>query len=336
MEQVSLARYVVKELVDSGEEVIAADWMPDPAGLGHLGLDKKVRVVKVDILDYQALLSAIKENNVTHIANLANARELSKIEPKEQRACSRRGLGGNSGKCRGNKECFRSGKNPRYRASSIHQFHRCIWQSSSNGKAAKRRRIPAAPVITGYVAKRLGEMICEEYSEIYDLDCLTVRFGGQVYGPRLFRERSGQKGIYPDRLFDAIVDLFDNGALGRNCRVTEPDYLKSWLYVKDAGRSVHYGFKARDLKHRLFIAAGFVHSNKEVAEMVKRYVKDCKVEYVQSGVDRWDKRILPGWKHAYDFSKAKTELGWEPIYDIDRAVHEWVNYQRKQAGVPPV
>ncbi|MDG6929446.1 MAG: NAD-dependent epimerase/dehydratase family protein, partial [Nitrososphaerota archaeon] len=78
--------YVVKELVDRGEEVVAADWMPDPTGLGHLGLDKKVRVIKVDILDYQSLLGAVKANGITHIANLANARELTKLEPKEVRA----------------------------------------------------------------------------------------------------------------------------------------------------------------------------------------------------------------------------------------------------------
>ncbi|MDG6922659.1 MAG: hypothetical protein JRN67_05120, partial [Nitrososphaerota archaeon] len=103
----------------------------------------------------------------------------------------------------------------------------------------------------------------------------------------------------------------------------------------DAGRAVYSGFTAKNPQHRLYNAAGFVHTNREVAEMVKRNVKDCKIDYVQSSVPRWDKRIQPGWKHAYDLSRIRAELGWEPVWDIDRSVVEWVNYQRKLSGLAP-
>lgn len=327
--------YVVKELLDHGDEVIVADWLPDPTGLGHLGLDKKVKVVRADILDYQNLLGVMKDNQITHIANLANARELSKMEPKEQRAARGGGWMGIRVNIEGTRNVLE--------AARILDINRVVFISSTGvyGNLPPLGRPlneddPTAPVLSGYVAKRIGEMLCEEYNELYDLDCLTVRFGGQVYGPRLFRERSGQKALYPDRLFDAIVDLFENGALGRNCRVTEPNYLKSWLYVKDAASSVYSGFNAQNPKHRLFTAAGFVHTNREIAEMVKKCVKDCKVEYVESSMDRWDKRIQPGWKHAYDVTRTRSELGWEPKWDIEMAVLEWVNYQRTLAGLPTV
>ncbi len=326
--------YVVKEIYDHGHEVIAVDWMPDPTALGHLGLDQKVKVVKTDVLDYQSLLNTIKDNHVTHIATLASG-GIPAGAPKEVR----RERGGAYLGLRINIEGVRNVME----ASRILDVKRVV-KSSSTGVYGNLPPLgrplneddPTAPANIGYTAAKIGEMVCEEYNELYDLDCLTIRFGGQVYGPRLFRERSGIKQTGTDRLFDAIVDLFNNGALGKPCRVTEPDFWKSLVYVKDAARAMYAGLQAENVEHRLFLAPGYVHSNRQVAEMVKKYVKDCKIEYVENEVNRFDKRVQPGWTHAYEYTRAKAELGWIPKYDIDLGVHEFVNYQRSQAGLPPV
>ena len=56
---------------------------------------------------------------------------------------------------------------------------------------------------------------------------------------------------------------------------------------------MYAGLESKNTKHRIFNAPGFVHTNREVAEQVKKYVKECRVEYVQSNIERWDKRVLP-------------------------------------------
>ncbi|MDG6905893.1 MAG: NAD(P)-dependent oxidoreductase [Nitrososphaerota archaeon] len=326
--------YVVKEILDHGEEVVALDWMPDPTAMGHLGLDKKVKVVKGDVLDYQGLLNAIKENHVTKIATLASG-GIPPGAPKEVRK-------ENGGAYLGIRTNIEGVRNVLEAARTL-DVERVVKSSSAGvyGNLPPLGRPlteddPTAPANVGYMAAKVGEMVTEEYNELYDLDCLVVRFGGQVYGPRLFRARSGVKQEGSERLFDAIVDLFENGSLGKRCRVTEPDFVKSWVYVKDAARAMYAGLEAKGVKHRLFNAPGFVHSNREVAEMVKKYVKDSTIDYVQSEVNRFDKRVQAGWKHAYEYSRVKAELGWEPKYDIDLGVHEFVNYQRSLSGLPAV
>ena len=87
------------------------------------------------------------------------------------------------------------------------------------------------------------------------------------------------------------------------------------------------------IKHRLFNTSGTVHTNREVAEMVKKYVPACTINYEEG-----DRRSLlsPKWKYAFDFSRAKAEFGWEPIYDIDEGVRDWANYQRRMAGMQAI
>jgi len=324
--------YVVKEFVDHGEDVVVADWMPDINGLGHLGLNEKVKVVKVNILDAQALEQAIKENGIEYIVNMANARELSKVEPKEQRRERGGGWTGIRVGIEGSRNVLE--------AARSRDIKRVVFVSSTGvyGNLPSLGRPlqeddPTAPVLSGYVAKRLGEIICEEYNELYDLDCLTLRYGGQVYGPRLFRVRSGMKGTFKDSLYFAILDLFENGVLGRPCTVTDPDFVKAWLYVKDAGRATYMALHSDTIKHRLFNTSGTVHTNREVAEMVKKYIPACTINY-----EKGDRRSLlsPDWKYAFDFSRATDEFGWEPIYDIDEGVRDWANYQREIAGMPAI
>lgn len=328
------APYVIKELVDYGEEVIAADLKPDLTAFDHLGITSKVKTVKLDILNYEALLSVIKQNGITRIADYASYRQ-SKLDPIELQ----RQRGGTFPSIRLNTEGVRN----IFEAARVMDVEKVVMTSSTGvyGNLPPLGRPlteddPTAAVTTGYMAKRIGEMICEEYNELYDLDCLVVRFGGQVYGPRMFDAQSKSKTATSDRLGVAIQDLFENGALGRPCKVTEPDYVKSWIFVGETARAVYAGLRSKNPKHRIFNASGFVHTNREVAEMVKRYVKDCKVEYVQNNVERWDKRVLSSWKHAYEFSRIKSELGWEPTMDIDIGVREFVNYARKKAGIPTV
>ena len=46
--------------------------------------------------------------------------------------------------------------------------------------------------------------------------------------------------------------------------------------------------------------------------------------------------LSPDWKYAFDFSRAKDEFGWEPIYDIAEGVRDWANYQRGMAGMQSI
>ncbi|MCZ6613984.1 MAG: NAD(P)-dependent oxidoreductase, partial [Thaumarchaeota archaeon] len=206
---------------------------------------------------------------------------------------------------------------------------------------------PTAPVLSGYVAKRLGEIICEEYNELYDLDCLTLRYGGQVYGPRLFRVRSGMDTHFKDLPFYPIIDLFEQGALGKACTVSKQDIMKPMLSLKDCGRAAYMALTSTTIEHRLFNTSGILHSNRQIAELVKKYA-GCTVTYEEA--QKSGSELSSNWKYAadfakskdafgkyaFDFSRAKAEFGWEPIYDIEEAVLDWVNYQRRIVGMEPV
>ncbi|MDG6905127.1 MAG: NAD(P)-dependent oxidoreductase [Nitrososphaerota archaeon] len=328
------APYVIKELVDHGEEVVAADLKPDLTAFDHLGISGRVKIIKLDILNYEALLAIIKQNRVTKIADYASYRQ-SKLDPLELQ----RQRGGTFPSIRLNTEGVRN----IFEAARMLDVEKVVMTSSTGvyGNLPQLGRPlteddPTAAVTTGYMAKRVGEMVCEEYNELYGLDCLVIRFGGQVYGPRMFDAQSKSKTATSDRLGVAIQDLFENGALGRSCKITEPDYVKSWIFVRETAKAVHSGLNSKNPQHRVFNAPGFVHTNREISEMVKRYVKDCKIEYVQGKVDRWDKRVLSSWKHAYEYSRIESELGWEPTIDIDVGVREFVNYARRKAGLPSI
>src|SRR5581483_7813618 len=93
------------------------------------------------------------------------------------------------------------------------------------------------------------------------------------------------------------------------------------VYVRDLGRAIQMLTMARNLPSRAYnISGGRAITRRELAEAVKRVYPDAQID------------LLPGHPPGgrtyvgMDIGLIKQDLGWEPQYDINRGVAEWIDW----------
>lgn len=95
--------------------------------------------------------------------------------------------------------------------------------------------------------------------------------------------------------------------------------IRDWLYVKDHCSAIDFILQKGKIGETYNIGANCEISNFELTKKILKLLNrdENMIEYVQ---DR------PGhdWRYAIDSSKIKNELGWQPKYDLDRALKETV------------
>jgi dTDP-glucose 4,6-dehydratase/UDP-glucuronate decarboxylase len=166
-------------------------------------------------------------------------------------------------------------------------------------------------------SKRLGETLCVNYHDQYDLPVKVVR-PFNVFGPGI---RIDDKRVIPD--------FFNNALNGRNIEIlSNGSPTRSFCYISDAMR----GFLRAILSDYNGEAFNIGNDQLEVsmlglAKAVSRTVGGIDVEYKHSSdinylVDNPQRRCP-------DLSKTKKLLGYEPKIDLDEGLRRTMEWYKK-------
>lgn len=178
------------------------------------------------------------------------------------------------------------------------------------------------PTTAGHVIpafKKIGELLADYLADTTGIEIINYRIS--PWGP----------GGNPDSPFTAAPQLVHAAARG-----TPPDFsgLRSLphagdgldiCYVKDCARAIALLQLAPRLSHRTYnIASGKVLTNQEVADAVRKLVPDARIELPEGR-----SAAGPGQPICLDICKLREDTGYQPAYDTDRAVADYIAWLRE-------
>ena len=290
-----IGSYLVKELARQGQDVVVYDLSPNIDLIREVA--DRVKVARGDILDPVELLRTVKSYGVDDIFHLAY---LLIADSREKPSLALR------------VNC--EGVNNIFEVARIADIRKVVWASSVGVYGSAKyytgpvnEDTSTKPTTVYGACKVLNEFMGRYYFETYGLDNIALR-PTIVYGAG--RRRGG---------FTFANDLIEYPALGKPIKVPFGDQEIDWQYVKDVVKAFILAYRTKNPKHRIFNVGGEVHTIREVADYVRKFIPNAIIE-VESGE--------LGWVSQYDTTRARIELGYEPSYTLEKGIEDQINIIR--------
>ena len=169
-------------------------------------------------------------------------------------------------------------------------------------------------------AKLMGENIGIYYDANMGMEVLVLRFAS-TYGPGK-TARHGAMGI--------TSRIVENPARGLPFQLAQGgDELDDFIYNKDSANGIYLATIAEKPKSRIFnIGTGVGVTLRDFATVIRRHIPDAVID-IGPGLNFY------GFPYPaagiYDISRAREELGYEPQYDLDRGIGDYL-HTLKQLG----
>ncbi|MEF8757753.1 MAG: NAD(P)-dependent oxidoreductase [Halobacteriales archaeon] len=298
--------YTAADLVEQGHEVVAFDVSTDPRILDRLDVAGDVEIRRGDVTDPTAVARAVRDTGATRVIHLAAL--LTNGARENPRAAMDVNVGGT---------------NNVFEAARLldEQVERVAWASSAAVYAPPANypgRVGEDDLVypdTLYGAtKAYNEHQARVYAEDYDCSLVGLR-PTVAYGP--YRETGGSA---------FLVDLIEKPALGESFSVQYGDQEIDWQHVKDVAQAFRLAAFApeHDLSQDVYNVTGELATISEAAEVVRKVVPDADLEVSDEGE-------LP-WTQDLDDGAARADLGYEPAYDLESGIREYVEVMRDERG----
>ncbi|WP_123535007.1 NAD-dependent epimerase/dehydratase family protein [Halosimplex salinum] len=310
-----IGAYVAADLVEHGHDVVAFDLSTDETRLAKLGVADDVEVVRGDVTDPTAVVRSIRETGATHVVHLAA------LLTDGARGNPRAALEVN---CGGTNNVFEAAR------TLSDQVERVAWASSAAVYAPPGRY--AGNDRDGWVTeddlvypdtlygatKEYNEHQAQVYHEEYGVSHVGLR-PTVAYGP--YRETGGSA---------FLVDLIEKPALDESFAVEYGDQTIDWQYVRDVAQAFRRAAFApeSDLSRRIYNVRGECQTIREAAETVESVVPGAEISVSDEG-------DLP-WTQTLDTTPAREDLGYEPEYDLEAGIREYVSVLREEHGLDPL
>ena len=164
------------------------------------------------------------------------------------------------------------------------------------------------------MSKLMAENTCLYYAENFGVDVAVLRFA-TTYGPGK-TSRHGAMGVT-----SAIVERPARGEAFSHPQ--GGDERDDFVYNKDSALGIYLATMAGKLNHRVFnIGSGVGHTLQDFATIIRRHIPDARID-IGPGLNF----LRMPWPMAgiYDISRAREELGYEPQFDLEHGIADYLD-----------
>jgi nucleoside-diphosphate-sugar epimerase len=299
-----LGSYVVRDLIQKGEDVVAYDYKISNV-MSNILTDEeidKVKIVKGDVTDFIRLNQTIKNYNVNKIIHLA-----SMLHPISNELPAKA------------VEVNIEGQVSVLEAAKLWDIDKVVWASSvvvfgerdSHNEKFLSNDADHHPTSMYAATKSFNEFLTKHYTERWNLNTLGLRFT-VIYGPGRVRGASS-----------FVNSLVIDPALGKSAVVDNGDDIVDWQYVEDVSRLIIKCSKIDKTKTKIFNTQFDLRSVKEAGDYVENL----------TGVDISYKPGTFGVAWELDDSKLQEEIGFSPDYSMEKGIKKMMNFVRKENGL---
>lgn len=172
---------------------------------------------------------------------------------------------------------------------------------------------PKNPIKLYEATKLLGENLALNYAQDYGMDIITLKFPS-LYG----LGRASRHGFF------AILDRMISSALaGKPFKVGGGAQAKEeWCYTKDCAMGAVLACLADMHRFKQYhIGTGESHTMSEVVQKVKSIIKGAEIE-IGDEADYYGTGFM--YNYILDISRAKEDLGYEPMYPLEKGIQDYV------------
>jgi len=285
-----IGSHLVRKLVEIGEKVIVFDAYPNPEALRDL--EGQVEIVRGDATQLSDVLQAIQKYEVRDVYHLiALLADVCQQKPHFALKINVETL-----------VHF-------LEAARLMKLGKIIFASSVavyavNEPAPVGEEAPTNPISVYGATKVMGEFFGMHYHRLFNVDFRALRFT-TLYGPG---KSAGSTGI--------CSLLIERAAEEKPVKADAADAVTDWLYIKDALNGFILARKIESPRHRIYNIGGGSHSLRQVAGVVKKLIPKAQIELEA-------KRTFP-WPPSYKWERAQEELGYQPRYDIEKGVKDFI------------
>ncbi len=180
---------------------------------------------------------------------------------------------------------------------------------------------PAYPAGSVYgAAKVASELMGIQYRRLFGIEFAALRFA-PIYGIGKGAERHGRHNVI-------WTEMARNAMAGRPTVVPRGGEQRFDLtYARDVARSVILARMAERLESPVFhIGSGRTYTLHDFADGVRAAIPGAQIE-IGPGLD--PRGLGRQGYFALDIARARRELGYEPLYDPEAAMRDWVEWTER-------
>jgi nucleoside-diphosphate-sugar epimerase len=177
------------------------------------------------------------------------------------------------------------------------------------------------PVTEYGVSKAAATLFCQSYAAAYNLPIITLR----LFSPYGRYEQKSR--LVPSVILAALQRI--------NPKISSPAFVRDFVYIDDVLDAYESAISLTNPSGDIFnIGSGQQHSVGEVVDGIIRILGN-EVTY-ETGIPQAWKNEPAFWQA--DIRKARSELGWDPEFSLERglaATVDWFKVHKGIYGLPP-
>ena len=195
-------------------------------------------------------------------------------------------------------------------ASSI-----AVYGGVKEGPYTEDLPLPMTPRSETEAFKKAEEILGNYYADEAGIDIVFLRIGN-IYGPLYDRENRVNT-----RMIRAAMNGTPASWEGVLGGAPYAEDQEDAMYVKDGARAIQMLTMARNLPSRAYnISGGRPVTHQGLADAIKRIYPDSQIDPLPGKSPRGRTYV------GMDIARIKQDVGWEPEYDINQGIAEWIEW----------
>ncbi|MGI8516205.1 MAG: NAD-dependent epimerase/dehydratase family protein [Acidimicrobiia bacterium] len=305
---------VVRTLVEHGHRPVALDTRSDDELLRDIWSDFDFEVG--DVRDWVTIGRVIREHGISEIVHMvAVLPDQAQLDPK---LATEVNVGGTLVIC----ELARAFGVRRVVFSSSKGVYRQVNDEHGHPTYVPLNEdYPIGPDGVYDVTKYAAEQLGLNYARSHGVDFVALRFAA-TYGPG----RMARHGALAIR-----SSIIENAFFGKPTILEQGgDQLDDFVYTKDIAQALVKAIWAENLEHRIFnIGTGQASSLAAASDILRRRFPEATIE-IGSGTGYG----ATGRYCIFDISRARRELGYEPEFDHQRGIDDYITQLERRTHRP--